>query len=124
MAAPVLDRLEAAIGEVTADQLVRIYLTRAALLGNRLPASDADDLSVVRDWLSGGVADMGARSLLGLTTDELWLFVADQLRPRRGRRRCVSTVYRRLLALRRFFEWAVAVGVADANPVPPERARG
>lgn len=63
-------------------------------------------------------------SLAAFRGPDVGWYIEQLLRPRRGRRLAVATVYRRLAAAGRFFAWAVASGALPCNPFPPERAVG
>jgi site-specific recombinase XerC len=73
-------------------------------------------------WLANGGAPGAADSAVrALARRDLLAYVEHQLLPRRGRRLSPNVVYRRLVALRRFYAWAAARGEVAVNPIPPER---
>jgi site-specific recombinase XerD len=103
-------------------RLVDVYL---AHLPASAPGNPRYDLATFCRWLGAAHPPPADRALRTLTAADVDAFVLDRLRPRRGRRRDPSTVYRQIAALGRFFAWAVARGALPSNPVPPEhRARG
>ena len=98
--------------------LVDAYLRGQAVLG----ATDAHDRAAFCGWLSA--RDTGLTldaALRGFDADDRGAFIAHELGSRRGRRRDPSTVYRRLVALGRFYAWAAEIGAVPASPIPPER---
>ena len=102
--------------------LVDAYLRRhAAALG----ASDAHDLAAFCGWLAARDSTLPLDAALhAFDADDLGAFIAEQLGSLRGRRRDPSIVYRRLVALGRFYAWAADIGAVPASPVPPERWAG
>lgn len=107
--------------------LVDEYLTYLALIG-RAPttwSSYAYDLAVFCRWLADRQpARSISEALLGLTGTDVFAFVEHELRPTDERRPlAVGTVYRRVVALAKCFDWALAAGLVDHNPVPRDRRR-
>jgi integrase len=108
--------------------LIDEYLEYLAAIG-RAPttrSSYAYDLAVFCRWLAAGRQDADIEGALReLTAAQVLRFVGDALHPEDGRPPlAVGTVYRRLVALAKFFDWAEAVGFVGRNPVPRDRPRG
>ena len=106
----------------TGAALVDAYLRRR---GSALRPTDAYDLAAFCGWIAthqpGASVDM---AVAAFTAADLDAFLTHELRGRRGRRCDPSTVYRRLVALGRFYQWAAEIGAVTASPVPPERSAG
>jgi site-specific recombinase XerD len=98
------------------------YLGYLALVGRAATtwSSYAYDLAVFCRWLAARQPDHSiVDALRGLTGGQVFAFVEDELRPSDGRRAlAVGSVYRRVVALAKFFDRAVAAGLVDHNPVP------
>jgi integrase/recombinase XerD len=122
--APTGELTGARIGVPLVDQ----YLAYLALVGRAATiwSSYAYDLAVFCRWLAAdqpGVPVVDA--LRRLTGAQVFAFVERELRPSDGRRPlAVGTVYRRVVALAKCFDWAGAAGRVDRNPVPRDRRRG
>lgn len=111
------------IGVSSVDQ----YLAYLAVI-RRAPttwSSYAYDLAVFCRWLAARFPERPiVDALHTLTGGDVFAFVEHELRPADGRRPlAVGTVYRRVVALAKFFDWAVAGGLVDRNPVPRDRRR-
>lgn len=109
-------------------RIVDEYLSYLAAVG-RAPgtwSSYAYDLAVFCRWLATTqAADEVEEALKALTGAQVFAFIEGQLRPPDGRSPLApSTVYRRIVALAKFFDWAEAVGFVERNPVPRERRIG
>ncbi len=108
--------------------LIDHYLDYLAAVG-RSPttwSSYAYDLAVFCRWLADQGADRTIDAALrGLTPTQVFAFVQYELQPAADRPALAAgTVYRRVVALAKFFDWAEANGIVDRNPVPRERPRG
>ncbi|MDP2674607.1 MAG: tyrosine-type recombinase/integrase [Dehalococcoidia bacterium] len=108
--------------------LVDGYLRYLAAIG-RAPttlSSYAYDLAVFCRWLGAKYPDQDvASALLELTGVEVFAFVEDQFGEQPDRRPLAArTVYRRIVALAKCFDWAEAIGAVERNPVPRERSHG
>lgn len=104
------------------------YLGYLAAVG-RAPgtwSSYAYDLAVFCRWLTASRSDDDIEAALRtLAGGQVFAFVEDQMRPRNGERAlALATVYRRVVALAKFFDWAEAAGFVERSPVPRERPRG
>jgi len=107
--------------------LIDTYLGYLATIG-RAPttwSSYAYDLSLFCRWLAarhpGCDLEDGLRSL---APADVFLFVEHEFTPSEGRHaRAAGTVYRRIVALGKFFDWAVLADIVPRNPVPREGAR-
>jgi site-specific recombinase XerD len=105
--------------------LIDDYLRYLATIG-RSPttwSSYAYDLAVFCRWLADQEPTIGIETALrGLTPTQVFTFVEHELTPGEGRPGLAPTsVYRRVVALAKFFDWAHANGLVDRNPVPRER---
>jgi integrase/recombinase XerD len=105
--------------------LIDDYLRYLATIG-RSPTtwtSYAYDLAVFCRWLAERQPDGAIEAALcSLTPAEVLAFVEHQFRPREDRPALAAvTVYRRVVALAKFFDWAEANGLVGRNPVPRER---
>ncbi len=115
---------EAHVGVPLIDQ----YLDYLAAIGRAATtwSSYAYDLAVFCRWLATQRPDPDIEvALRELTGEQVLRFVEHELRPREDRPAlAVRTVYRRVVALAKFFDWAEVVGVVSRNPVPRDRHRG
>jgi site-specific recombinase XerD len=108
--------------------LVDEYLRYLLAIG-RAPttcSSYAYDLAVFCRWLATQQPETRIDDALReLTGAQVLRFVEHELRPGEGRPAlAMRTVYRRVVALAKFFDWALALGVVSRNPVPRDRRRG
>jgi integrase/recombinase XerD len=123
--------------------LVDAWLEYLAAVGRATTtwSSYAYDLAVFCRWLAAQHPDHSIEEALrGLRPAEVFAFVEHQLvEPRQAspvpgapgetgstrpaRPLGIQTVYRRVVALAKFFDWAEAAGEVDRNPVPRERPR-
>lgn len=105
--------------------MVDDYLRYLAIIG-RSPttwSSYAYDLVVFCRWLATQQPDREIDvALRALTPAEVFAFIEHQFRPREERSALAPvTVYRQIVALARFFDWAEINGLVGRNPVPRER---
>jgi site-specific recombinase XerD len=108
--------------------LIDEYLGYLAAIGraSTTVASYAYDLALFCRWLttegSGTEADAALR---GCTTAHVLAYLEHSRDRRDGQPPLApATLYRRVVALARFFDWAEAVGLIAHNPVPRDRPRG
>jgi site-specific recombinase XerD len=108
--------------------LVDQYLSYLTAIG-RAPttiSSYAYDLVVFCRWLASAepVDDLDA-ALRSLTTPQVFAYVEHTSRCGTGHGRpAPATLYRRVVALAKFYDWAEALGLVARNPVPRDRPRG
>lgn len=104
------------------------YLRYLAAIGRAQTtwSSYAYDLAVFCRWLGNQHPDDDIEELLrNLTAAQVFAFVEDEFTPHDDRPPLAhTTVYRRIVALAKFFDWAEVIGTVNRNPVPRERPRG
>jgi integrase/recombinase XerD len=114
--------LRARIGVAVVDD----YLAYLQAIGRAetTQCSYAYDLAVFCRWLHSQALETAIEeSLKQLTAAQIFSFIGFERSANDGRPpRALRTVYRRLVALARFFDWAQVAGLVDHNPVPRERA--
>lgn len=108
----------------TGVPVVDAYLSHLDATGRLTSCStEPHDLEVMCRVVGRGAARRVVQESLAAFGDrDVGWYIEQLFRPRRGRRLALSTVYRRLVAAARFFEWAVTSDLFPRNPFPPERA--
>jgi site-specific recombinase XerD/cell wall-associated NlpC family hydrolase len=108
--------------------LIDQYLSYLTAIG-RAPttiSSYAYDLVLFCRWLATAepVTDLEP-ALRSLSTAQVFAYVEHTCRSgTRSTQPAPATVYRRVVALAKFYDWAEAIGVIARNPVPRDRPRG
>ncbi len=114
-------------GERTGVALLDAYVADRRATGGPLWAATAAERQILLDfsgWLAERAAGDPDLALRATTPADVEAFLVARRRADRDRRATRGALDRRLLALGRFYVWAVAVGEVARNQVPPARPRG
>jgi site-specific recombinase XerD len=110
--------------ERTEIALLDAYLSDRRETGWAASPAERQTLLAFAGWLVERRGTDPDRALRAATSADVEAFLLARLREHRGHRGAREAFYRRLLALGRFYVWAVTLGEIPRNPVRPERPPG